>query len=41
MNDYYSNQNQQTLNLARASAHEFSGLVLYNFEEVRTCSDEL
>ena len=34
MNDYYSDQNQQTLNLASASAQEFSGLVLYNFEEV-------
>ena len=41
MNDYYSDQNQQTLNLASASAQEFSGLVLYNFEEVLTCSDEL
>ena len=30
-NDYYSNQNQQTLILARASAQEFFGLVLYNF----------
>ena len=41
INDYYSDQNQQKLNLARASAQEFSGLVLYNFEEILTCSDEL
>ena len=41
MNDYYSNQNQYTLILARASAQERFGVVIYNFEEVHTCSDEL
>ena len=40
MNDYL-NQNKYTLILARASAQEFPVQVLYNFEEVRTCSDEL
>ena len=29
------------VNLARASGQEFSGLVLYNFEVLLTCSDEL
>ena len=41
MNDFYSDQNQQQLNLARVSAQEFSGLLLYNFEDVLNCSDEL
>ena len=30
----------KTLILAKATAQEFSGLVLYNFEEVLTCSDK-
>ena len=29
------------VNLARAPGQEFSGLVLYNFEVLLTCSDEL
>ena len=41
MNDYYSNQNQQRLIFSKASAQALSDLVLYNFEEVLTCSDEL
>ena len=31
----------KTLILAKTFVQEFSGLVLYNFEEVLTCSDEL